>query len=247
MGALVQGASRGLGLALVRALLRRSDDQTVVATGRSALESAGLAQLRDTYGPRLQVLTLDVRSEESIARAAQETAERVDCLSLLLNCAGVLHADGLKPEKRLEHLEPAVLRHAFEVNAFGPLLVARHFLPFLRHPGRSVLANISARVGSIEDNHLGGWYAYRGSKAAQNMFTRTLSIELQRRAPSCICVAIHPGTVDTELSRPFQRGVPASTLQQPDQAAARILRVLDGLELDDTGSFRAWDGTPIPW
>ena len=143
--------------------------------------------------------------------------------------------------------DPAVLRHVFEVNAFGPLVVAKHFLPLLKHSERAVLANLSARVGSIGDNRLGGWYAYRASKAAQNMFTRNLSLELARRAPKVICVALHPGTVDTELSKPFQGGVSPDRLFDADRAARQLLEVIDGLRPEQTGRFLAWDGTTIPW
>ena len=110
-----------------------------------------------------------------------------------------------------------------------------------------MVANVSARVGSIGDNRLGGWYAYRGSKAALNMFTRTASIELGRKAPNAIAVAIHPGTVDTALSRPFQKSVSPERLFAPDRAARQILEVLDGLGPEQTGTFVAWDGSEIPW
>jgi len=247
--ALVQGASRGLGLALARALLGRPDVERVVATSRDPEASDGLRELEAASAGRLRTLPLDVRDPGSIAAAAARLGESTPRLHWLVNCAGVLHDHdaGLAPEKRLEHVDAASLRHAFEVNAFGPLLVARHFLPFLRHGERAVLANISARVGSIGDDRLGGWYAYRGSKAAQNLFTRNLAIELRRRAPACVCVALHPGTVDTGLSRPFQRGAPPGRLVSAEEAATRLLRVMDGLGPEDSGRFLAYDGSAIPW
>jgi NAD(P)-dependent dehydrogenase (short-subunit alcohol dehydrogenase family) len=247
--ALVQGASRGLGLALARALLARPDCDRVIATSRDPAASDGLAALAAEHGDALLRIPLDVRDEGSIETAAKEASAVTDRLHWLWNVAGVLHdeAAGVAPEKRLEHVAPDALRRVFEVNAFGPLLVARHFLPLLRHDERSVLANVSARVGSIGDDRLGGWYAYRGSKAALNLFTRNLAIELRRRAPHCVCVAVHPGTVDTALSRPFQGSVPEDGLFAAGDAAARLLAVTDGLGPEDTGSFRAWDGSPIPW
>ena len=247
--ALVQGASRGIGLALVEALLARPDVDRVVATSRRPEESASLTRLKSEHGHKLSTLPLDVTKESSIAQAAEDAAQNgVERIHWLFNCAGVLHDEaGLAPEKKIEDLRPEALEHIFRVNAFGPLLVAKHFLPLLRHPDRAILANLSARVGSIEDNHLGGWYGYRASKAAQNMFTRTLAIEFGRRARNVICVALHPGTVDTKLSRPFQSNVPEAKLFDPRQAAAQLLRVVDDCTAEQNGCFLAWDGQPIPW
>jgi NAD(P)-dependent dehydrogenase (short-subunit alcohol dehydrogenase family) len=247
--ALVQGASRGLGLAFARALFDRADVDRVVATCRDPGTSEGLARLRSQRGDALVTVPLDVRDERTIAAAAARVAD--ECgprIHWLINCAGVLH-DGpeIRPEKKLEDIDPEKLRAVFEVNAFGPLLVTKHFVGLLCHHERAVLANVSARVGSIGDNRLGGWYAYRASKAAQNMFTRNLAIELGRRAPNVICLALHPGTVDTELSRPFQRNVPAERLFDAKRAADQLLGVIDSCTRDDSGRFLAWDGQPIPW
>ena len=246
--ACILGASRGIGLALVCALLRRDDVARVYATARQPEQSEALCALRAEHGDRLRLLALDVREEPTIARAAGGLRAAAEKLHLLVHCAGVLHdGDGLRPEKRLADVEPSALRRAFEVNAFGPLLVAKHFAPLLRHEERAVLANLSARVGSIGDNRARGWYAYRASKAAQNMFTKTLALELARSAPRVICVALHPGTVDTALSRPFQRSVPAAQLQRPEEAAARLLAVLDALTPADHGAFLDKDGLAVPW
>jgi NAD(P)-dependent dehydrogenase (short-subunit alcohol dehydrogenase family) len=247
--ALVQGASRGLGLAFARALFDRADVDRVVATCRDPEASKNLARLRSERGDALVAVRLDARDERTIAAAAARVAE--ECgprLHWLINCAGVLH-DGLeiRPEKKLEDVDPERLRAVFQVNAFGPLLVAKHFLDLLRHDERAVLANVSARVGSVGDNRLGGWYVYRASKAAQNMFTRNLAIELGRRAPNVICLALHPWTVDTDLSRPFQRNVPAERLFDANRAADQLLGVIDSCTRDDSGHFLAWDGQPIPW
>ncbi len=173
-------------------------------------------------------------------------------LNLVLNVAGLLHrydhqGAGPGPERRLADVTPDWLVESFRVNAAGPLLIAKHVQSLLPRREHAVFASLSARVGSIEDNRLGGWYAYRGSKAAQNMFTRGLAIELKRRCPGIVCVGLHPGTTDTGLSAPFQRGVPAGKLFSPDRAAGHLLAVIDGLGVQDNGSFRAWDGQPIPW
>ena len=153
----------------------------------------------------------------------------------------------MQPEKRLADVSPVSLQRSFAVNAVGPLLVAKHFQGLLDREARAVFASLSARVGSIGDNRLGGWYAYRSAKAAQNMVTRNLSIELRRRARGVICVALHPGTVDTGLSRPFQSNVPEERLFSPERAAQQLLAVIDGLRPEDNGGFVAWDGQPIPW
>ncbi len=245
--ALVQGASRGIGLALVQELLAAGAHARIFATCRNPEKAEQLRALADAH-PRLALVRLDVTREEEIAEAARIVRDEAGRLDLLINAAGLLHdAAGVGPEKRLEAISGEILQRVFEVNAFGPLLVTKHFYPLLKHEGRAVLANISARVGSIGDNRLGGWYGYRGAKAAQNMFTRTAAIELARRAPNAVVVAIHPGTVDTDLSKPFQRSVRPEKLFDPRLAARQILSVLDGLTPQASGSFYAWDGSSIPW
>lgn len=243
---LIQGASRGIGRALVTSLLSRDDVDTVFATCRDPENAEELRAL--CKDGRVVVLPLDVTDESTIEAVARTIGEETDRLDRIVNVAGVLHnANGIAPEKRLESISAEALQAVFAVNAFGPLLVLKHLYGLLRHENRSVVANVSARVGSISDNRLGGWYAYRGSKAALNMFTRNAAIELGRRAPNAIVVAVHPGTVDTQLSEPFQRGVPADRLFPVDRAAQQILDVLDALEPSQTGSFLAWDGSEIPW
>ncbi|MDH4165282.1 MAG: SDR family oxidoreductase [Gammaproteobacteria bacterium] len=246
---LIQGASRGIGLEFVRQCLAESRVGQVVATCRSPANATELAALAITAAGRLTVLALDVTDEASIAAAAAATARTVPRLHVVVNCAGVLHDDasGLRPEKRLTDVRPGSLARAFAVNAIGPLLVARHFEPLLAHADRAVFASLSARVGSIEDNRLGGWYAYRASKAAQNMYTRTLAVEWARSRRNVICVALHPGTTDTDLSRPFQGNVPEGKLFDVQRTVSQLLEVINRLRPDDTGRFFAWDGERIPW
>lgn len=246
---LVQGASRGIGLEFVRQCLAESRVGHVLATCRSPANAADLATLAATAAGRLTVLALDVTDEASITAAAAATARTVPRLHLVVNCAGVLHDAtwGMRPEKRLADVSPASLARAFAVNAIGPLLVARHFEPLLAHVDRAVFATLSARVGSIEDNRLGGWYAYRASKAAQNMYTRTLAVEWARSRRNVICIALHPGTTDTDLSRPFQGNVPEGKLFGVERTVSQLLQVIDRLQPADTGQFLAWDGERIPW
>ena len=245
---LVQGASRGIGLEFVRQLLAEPAIVQVFAGCRFP-GSADQLEALAAQEPRLTVVPLDVADEASIARAARSVASLTDRLHLVLNCAGVLHGGpaSLAPEKRLADVRPDALAASFAVNAFGPLLVAKHFEPLLAHRERAVFASISARVGSIGDNRLGGWYAYRGAKAAQNMFTRTLAIEWARSRRNVVCVALHPGTTDTDLSRPFQANVAPGKLFSPERTVRQLLDVIDQLTPAETGRFYAWDGSEIPW
>ena len=244
---LIVGASRGIGLEFARQLLASGKIAALFAASRRPDAASGLARLAERH-PELQPLELDVTDEDAIAAAAARLADQTDRLHLLINCAGLLH-DGpqLQPEKRLAQVSQAAVVRSFLVNACGPLLLAKHCQRLFRHGERAVLANLSARVGSIEDNHLGGWYAYRGAKAAQNMFTRNLAIEFGRSHKSTIVVALHPGTTDTALSRPFQGNVPAEKLFSPQRSVRQLLAVIDRLTPDDSGRFFAWDGQAIDW
>jgi NAD(P)-dependent dehydrogenase (short-subunit alcohol dehydrogenase family) len=249
--AFVQGASRGLGKEFVRQLLEMDNVAKIIATCRRPQQALELQEMARNASGRLVVLGVDVTDEATIAEAARATATYLNGLHLVINAAGLLHdaQAGIHPEKKLDDLDPSAALRAFSVNALGPALVVKHLMPLLRHPDRAVIANISARVGSIEDNQLGGWYAYRASKAAQNMLTRTMAIELgrHRRLGEKICVALHPGTVDTDLSKPFQGNVPDHKLFSQERAVAQLLDVVDGLRREDSGKFFAWDGSPIPW
>lgn len=243
--AMIQGASRGLGLGFVRALLDRGE--AVVATCRAPGRAAQLAALQSEHGPRLLIVRLDVEDHASIAAAAETVRSRVERLHLLINAAGVLHDGALTPEKRLDHLEPDRLARLFAVNAIGPALVARHFRRLLLGGHRAVLANISARVGSIGDNRIGGWYGYRASKAAQNQLTRTIAIELGRQSKGAIVLALHPGTIATDLSAPYTRRTPPERLFPVERAVEQLLAIIDRATPEDSGRFIAWDGTSIEW
>jgi len=246
--ALVTGASRGIGLEFVRQLLAEPRFTRVFAGCRRPAQANALSLL--AVGElRLRIVALDVADEAQVEAAARQVAIETDRLHLIVNAAGVLHdaAAGLAPEKRLADVGAGALAASFAVNAFGPLLVAKHFERLLAHRERTVFASISARVGSIGDNRLGGWYAYRGAKAAQNMFTKTLSIEWARSRRNVICVALHPGTTDTDLSRPFQANVPPEKLFSTERTVRQLREVVDRLSPADTGRFLAWDGSEIPW
>jgi NAD(P)-dependent dehydrogenase (short-subunit alcohol dehydrogenase family) len=188
---------------------------------------------------------LDLLDEASIAACAQAVGELQLPLRLLLDATGTLHGDGFQPEKTWQQLDPAGMAQAFAINAIGPALLMKHFLPLLPREGKSVFATLSAKVGSIGDNRLGGWYSYRASKAALNQLVRTAAIELRRRQPQALCVALHPGTVATGLSAPFAKA--GLDVRAPVDAAQRLLAVVDGLVASDSGGFFNHDGTPLPW
>lgn len=242
--ALVQGASRGIGLGFVHQLLACKRFERVFATCRDPASAGGLAAIDD---PALTVLELDVTRPASIREAARQVEASGVPIRLLLNVAGVLHDERQAPEKRLEDLDQEALARSFAVNAIGPALVLEAFRPQLARRGRAVVAALSARVGSIGDNRLGGWYAYRASKAALNQLMRTASIELARRNRNALVVLLHPGTTDTGLSEPFQENVPTDKLFPVDRACRQLLGVVDGLGEDDSGGFFAWDGRRIEW
>ena len=188
---------------------------------------------------RLTRADLDLTDEASIAAAAA----RVGTPELVIVATGLLHEGERGPEKAIRDLDGDWLMRQYAVNAIGPALVAKHVLPRMPRQGRSVFAVLSARVGSISDNRLGGWYGYRASKAALNQLVRSLAIEDKRRNDRGLVVALHPGTVDTKLSQPFQQS--GRDLFRPDRAAVQLLDVLDGLKPQDSGKLFAWDGTEI--
>ena len=225
--AVVIGATGGIGGAFVAALERDERFARVVGLGRR------------TDPP------LDLTDEGSIVRVAASLAEIGPPPRLVIDATGFLHGDGDGPEKSLRDLDARRLARAFALNAIGPALLMKHLLPLLPRDGKSVFATLSARVGSIGANRLGGWYGYRASKAALNQLVRTAAIELARKHREAICVALHPGTVATSLSAPFAKD--GTSVRSPAEAAQALLSVLDGLTAADTGGFLDHAGRPIPW
>ena len=227
--ALVVGQG-GIGTALVEALRQQAPGLDVHGAG-----------------PRHGELRLDLACDRSLAAFVAEHGERITPLRLVLCTAGLLHGAELQPEKRLSQVRRGALERSFAVNAFGPLLLAQALEPLLQREQPVHFASLSARVGSIGDNQLGGWYAYRAAKAAQNQLLRTLAIEWRRRLPLATVTLLHPGTTATGLSEPFRGGVPPERLFSPQRAAEQLLTVLASQGPEQSGSFLAWDGQPIPW
>jgi NAD(P)-dependent dehydrogenase (short-subunit alcohol dehydrogenase family) len=226
--AVIIGASGGIGAALEAALIEEGAFDVVHGLARSRSGSNHL----------------DLEDEASIAAAAAHVAQGPKPV-LVVVATGLLHAGDRGPEKALRELDPMWLAKVHAVNAIGPALVAKHFLPIMPDSGRTVFAVLSARVGSIADNRLGGWHGYRASKAALNMLMRNLAIEEGRRNPRSIVVALHPGTVDTALSRPFQGNVQPGRLFDPERAALQLLDVMEGLKPPDSGNLFDFEGKEI--
>ena len=245
--ALVTGASSGIGLAVVRQLLDSEAVAQVIAVSRSAGAHPALQALQQRHGARLRTIAADLGTDAGIAALEQQVSGEVDALHLVFNAAGMLHGPGLVPEKSLATLSRDALQDVFALNAFAPILLAQSLSALLRHGQPAVFASLSARVGSIGDNQLGGWYAYRASKAAQNQLLRTLAVEWKRTHAAACVLLLHPGTVDTPLSRPFQAHVPAAKLFTPERAATQLLDIIARSTPGDSGRFLAWDGSEIPW
>lgn len=222
----VFGAGGGIGGALVRRLESEHGSASVIAFSRSSDPPA------------------DLLDERSLRAACAFAASRGD-IRLAIDATGFLHDGGQRPEKSWRELDPQAMARAFALNAIGPALIMKHLLPLLPRSGKSVFATLSAKVGSIADNQLGGWYSYRASKAALNQLLRTAAIECRRTHPEAICVALHPGTVETRLSAPFART--GLDVQSPDGCAERLLDVIDDLRPAQNGGFLSYRGETIPW
>ena len=228
--AAVIGASGGIGGALAQLLREDPGVSETLLFSRSGRGPDGAAAAR-----------LDVTDEDSVSAAA----EGAGALDLVIVATGLLHAEGLSPEKDMRALDRDRLLRSFEVNTVGPALVGKHFLPLLPREGRGVFAAISARVGSIGDNGVGGWYGYRASKAALNMVLKNFAIEVGRKRREAVILGLQPGTVDTALSKPFQGA--ARSVMAPEDSAAHLLGVIDRAGPGWTGGLYDWRGERLPW
>ncbi|MDX2213710.1 MAG: SDR family NAD(P)-dependent oxidoreductase [Oculatellaceae cyanobacterium bins.114] len=255
INALVVGANRGIGLGFVEQLLKDNRIGTLYATYRNDISPELLAmQSRFFEGAiatqpsdRLHLIAMDVTDETQIAQGIAQIKTQTPQLHLVMYCVGLLHEGEMQPEKGLQQIQSDRLLRYFQVNSIGAVLLAKHLVPLLKHGDRSVFASISAKVGSIGDNQLGGWYGYRASKAALNMFMRTVAIEYHRKSPKTLVTLLHPGTTDTQLSKPFQRNVPPEKLFSVDRTVTQLLAVIEQLQPEDSGQFFSWDGSRLPW
>lgn len=225
--ALVFGATGGLGAAFVAAL---APHWTVTAAARN---------------PVGDMVAADICDEDSLARLAADLKDGGP-FHLIINATGLLHAGDIQPEKALRQLNAANMAAVLAVNTIGPALICKYFLPLMARDTKAVMAHLSARVGSISDNRLGGWTSYRAAKAAQNMLVKNAAIETARRDKQKIIIGLHPGTVDTNLSAPFQGNVATGKLFSPAQSVGHLLAVIEQVTPESSGKVFAWDGAQVP-
>jgi NAD(P)-dependent dehydrogenase (short-subunit alcohol dehydrogenase family) len=244
---MVIGANRGIGLALTAGQLRDPRVTRVIATHRQDADVRQLSLLSRQHGEKLCLHALDVSEGSSLEAFGRFLEQQQGGIDITIHAAGILHEERIRPEKSFTQCRPEFLLRMFEINSIGPLMVAGQLLAAQPRRRRFTFAALSAMVGSIGDNRLGGWYGYRASKAALNQFIKTLSIECRIKYPNASVVAIHPGTTDTDLSRPYQNSVKPGKLYTPEQTAARLLSVIGAINPEQSGAFLNWDGKPISW
>jgi NAD(P)-dependent dehydrogenase (short-subunit alcohol dehydrogenase family) len=244
---MVVGANRGIGLALTAMQLRDPRVTRVIATHRQGADLQQLALLSRQHGEKLSLHALDVADSSGLAEFAEFLKQQDGGIDVTIHAAGILHEETIGPEKSFTQCRPESLARMFQINSIGPLMTASALVSSQSRKRPFKFAALSAMVGSIGDNRLGGWYGYRASKTALNQFIKTLAVECRTRYPNASIVAIHPGTTDTDLSRPFQRGVKPGKLYTTEQTASRILRVIEAINPEQSGQFLNWDGSPIPW
>jgi NAD(P)-dependent dehydrogenase (short-subunit alcohol dehydrogenase family) len=239
--ALVLGASGGLAQAIIGELMADPEIGTVIAISRSAApENVSAGTVKPTW--------IETEyTEPAMAAVVEQLQSFAGRITRVVICHGILHSETLWPEKRLEDISAEALQSVFQANTVVPVLWLKLLHRLLKSKQRCVVAALSARVGSIGDNHLGGWYAYRSSKAALNMMLRTLSIEYGRRVKNVKIISFHPGTTDTALSKPFQASVPSDKLFTPEFVAERLCGIMNEAEIDGQLSYLDWDNKSIPW
>lgn len=247
--AVVFGASGGIGAAMAMRLAEMPNCARLTLLGRDLAKMKETCPAADTTD--IHMLQADICDEDSIAQAASELGAHLHDdapLQIFVNTSGILHeeATGLQPERSMRHLSVEAFQQVFAINSFGPALLIKHFLPLMPRHERAVFGSLSARVGSISDNQIGGWYAYRASKAAHNMLIKTASLEARMKYKQAVIIGLHPGTVATNLSEPFKGNVSPEKLFTPTQSADYLLDVMDNLTVAQSGSVFAWDGQEIP-
>lgn len=245
MKILIVGASRGIGLGFVKHFLNIEDVTHLFATYRNPDTAQSLQDLQSQYPDVLNLIPWDITCDEDFDRGITQIQQVTPTLDWVIYCVGILHHQNLSPEKSLKQITREGLNQYFQTNSIGGILLAKHILPLMKHRDRNILAFISAKVGSIDDNYLGGWYGYRASKAALNMLIKTAAIEYGRRSPQTLVLSLHPGTTNTDLSKPFQRNVPPEKLFPVERTVRQLVDVMN--QADKSGQFLSWDGTTIPW
>lgn len=232
----VIGGSGAIGAEFVNQFSKQYQKATVHVFSRSYTQEGGYKNIMQH--------PIDYSCEQSIALAANQCSQQ-NAVDMIVVATGILHDSKVNPEKTLKQISAEKLLHIFKVNTIVPALVAKHFIPKMNQVNRTIFAVLSARIGSISDNHLGGWYGYRMSKSALNMLIKTLSVEIKRSNKNAIIVGLHPGTVDSHLSKPFQGNISQSQLFSAEYSVSRLIQVLDNLNVSNTGRCYAWDGSEI--
>lgn len=244
---LILGGSQGIGLGFVQQLIQEKKQHIIYVVYRNKNTAENLFKLQKKYPDHIRCIQGDITQEKDIIDIVENIKLETNHLHLVINCVGILHEGDIEPEKSLKHIDSHKLLHYFQVNAIPTVLLAKHLLPLLKHSQTSIFASISAKVGSIEDNYLGGWYGYRASKSALNMFLKNIAIEYSRVSRKTIVVALHPGTTDTKLSKPFQGNVSPEKLFSVERCTSQLLSIINRLTKDDHGKFFSWDGSILPW
>ncbi len=236
--ALFVGAGSAIARAMMQNMQKQDPERKIIALSRQSPILAEVANLNLTHH-------LTDYSTASLTAIAEEL--KGTDIDRLVCCVGTLHDDVVFPEKRLTEMTPETLQHYFSINTVIPAMVLKAFVPILDRKATGVLAFLSAQIGSIEDNRLGGWYGYRASKAALNMLIKTTSIEMKRTHKQYSLIAMHPGTTDSPLSEPFQARISAERLYSPQLTAERLLKIIDQVTPEETGQLYHWDGSVLPW
>lgn len=234
---IVVGASGGIGAALIEQFIDSPQVAHIHALSRNGISHTS---------PKVNSLGFDFTDEVSLKNATGNLSS-VKPFDIIIVATGLLQGEGITPEKSMRMMTHEGLAKSLEINLIGPAMTAKYFVPLLGRDKKTVFVALSARVGSISDNRLGGWYAYRAAKAALNMIIKTLAIEVNRRFPKQCIIGLHPGTVDTTLSKPFQGNVPKDKLFTPAFAAESLLNVIDAVGSDDSGYLFDWAGERVPF
>ena len=248
---LIIGGTGGIGQAIIEQLMADPNNPDV-ETSNYRIFATYHNSIPSIEHDSLYWIKMDIGNEESIKNAITMIKKQINHLDWVINAVGLLHNEQSQPEKSLRQIDSDFFLLNMQINALASLLIAKHVKPLLAKSDRShltpaIFATLSARVGSIGDNQLGGWYSYRMSKAALNMGMKNLSLEWQRSLKEVCVVVLQPGTVNTPLSAPFQANVTDDHLFSPAYSAACLLEVLSSMTADNTGSFLDWSGESIPW
>ncbi|MAV98818.1 MAG: hypothetical protein CML81_03300 [Rhodobiaceae bacterium] len=230
---LVVGATGGIGSAFVEKIKQLDKDNIIIEVVR-----------KKKYNHQIEVDMLD---EESMTQCALEIHKQHGTIDMILNTVGLLHSDGAMPERAYKEINQDFLQKTFEANTFIPFLVSKHFIPLLSKNKTSLIAFMSARIGSISDNNLGGWYSYRASKSALNMLIKTLSIELSYKNKNAICIGLHPGTVKTNLSDPFSEKIKAYKVFSKEESIDYLVNQINRVDQTFSGKLIDWKGDVIPY